>query len=441
MGTRRTISAAALALAMAVMAIGCSDTETTGPEAKPDVAEGGATLEEEPDPTLPGPVPEDLATPAPDVQTSANSTLMTFSTEDNQFDAGVDNQGWYSETDGGGDSNDNYIAGRLGGEEHRNFFTFDLSALDPGDDVVGATLEVTRFSIDSDDQSETYSLFDVDTDAASLNDNDAFDAATFNDIGSGTGYGDFTVSTTTGSSGDVLSFDLNSAALADIEAAAGGFFSVGGCVPTADDDTEWLYGFSGGSGVQRLVLEVAPSSNSGDVKTGTSSSSQAKETELVDCKGVIEVAIDILPFSTANNVALDDPGLLWVALLTTEDFDASSADPSTITLGDDDGSDTPVADPPREPLQAKMRDVDGDSDADLLLGFDIESLVDNGDLDGSSESLTMNGQTNSRDPFRGSDAVVPNGGRENDSGGDDGAGDGGRNGGGGGGDDGGRGGI
>ena len=195
------------------------------------------------------------------VTAPASADFATFNTSDSQFDAGLDNQGWWSDTFNNSDGNTNYTVGwrsLSGGQEFRNFFTFDLSSLT--DIVVGATLEVVRYSYFSPDASETLGLFDVTTDAATLNNNVGTNAAIFNDLGSGTSYGTFVVNSYSFSSTELLSFSLNSNALADINAAKGGFFSIGGALQslTKGIPTEFIETSSGGFGIQRLVVETQP---------------------------------------------------------------------------------------------------------------------------------------------------------------------------------------
>lgn len=121
--------------------------------------------------------------------------------------------------------------------------------------------------------------------------------------------------------------------------------------------------------------------------------------------GTIRVDVDIKPNSDENPVSLRGKGLLPVAILTTDDFDAAEVDPSTVTLGDDDGDDTPVPEKPNGSLFATFEDVDGDADVDLLLHFEVEALVESGDLDSSTTELTLNGETSDGTPIRGTDIV------------------------------------
>lgn len=121
---------------------------------------------------------------------------------------------------------------------------------------------------------------------------------------------------------------------------------------------------------------------------------------------VIPVEVDIKPGSDPNSVNTRARGVLPVAILTTADFDAAEVDPSTVTLGDDDGNDTSVAERGRSGrLHASLEDVDGDGDADLILKFSIQALVANGDLTTATTELFLNGSTAGGDAIGGSDAV------------------------------------
>lgn len=118
----------------------------------------------------------------------------------------------------------------------------------------------------------------------------------------------------------------------------------------------------------------------------------------------LSVAIDILPGSAANPFNLKSGGTRPVALLSTESFDATSADPESCTLGDGDGDDTPIARRKDGSAMAEVTDVDGDGDADLVLSFEVQALVDRGDLTLDSTALELNGRW-TRGSLRGADAI------------------------------------
>jgi hypothetical protein len=185
---------------------------------------------------------------------TAYAASFEFNTFESPFNPPSDNQGWWHSILGHS-QNGNYLVGRQSQLAiFHNFFTFDLSSLT--DPIVAARLEVQRFSSNSLDPTETYELFDVSTDAATLNAFGPANAAIFNDLGTGNSYGAFVVDIGANPA-DLLSFPLNNTAVNDINAAAGGFFSLGGAVTSAPffafDQT--LFGASSSSGIQRLVLE------------------------------------------------------------------------------------------------------------------------------------------------------------------------------------------
>ncbi len=122
---------------------------------------------------------------------------------------------------------------------------------------------------------QTLGFFDVSTPAATLNNNQDTNTAIFDDLGTGQSYGTFDVSTS-GSETGILSFTLNATAIADINAAAGGFFSIGGALDAeslSSPGRQNLFGFSnnasGRRSVQQLVINVPePSSVLGTLAFG-----------------------------------------------------------------------------------------------------------------------------------------------------------------------------
>jgi hypothetical protein len=107
--------------------------------------------------------------------------------------------------------------------------------------------------------------------------------------------------------------------------------------------------------------------------------------------GPIAVAIDIKPDSDANNVSLMSRGPVDVALLTTEEFDASEADPVTLSFAGAPG-----------PVRCLMQDVDEDFDMDLLCSFAVEDMSE---LAEDSEEATLQGQTTEGTPIMGTDSI------------------------------------
>jgi hypothetical protein len=80
-----------------------------------------------------------------------------------------------------------------------------------------------------------------------------------------------------------------------------------------------------------------------------------------------------------------------VAVLSSADFDATQIDPATVTLGDEVGSDTPVAQRPNGRYYAEVEDVNGDGLPDVVFRFRVPELVANGDLSEGTTSLVLRG--------------------------------------------------
>jgi len=90
-----------------------------------------------------------------------------------------------------------------------------------------------------------------------------------------------------------------------------------------------------------------------------------------------ERPIDIKPGSYPNSINLKSKGVVPVAVLTTDDFDASTVDPDTVLFAG------------ASPLRWAREDVDGDGDTDLLFHFKTQEL----DLDENSTEAFLTGYT------------------------------------------------
>lgn len=106
--------------------------------------------------------------------------------------------------------------------------------------------------------------------------------------------------------------------------------------------------------------------------------------------GVLEVDVDIQPRDSRNRVSLRRTGM-WVAVLTTPDFDATSVDSSTVAFG-------PAGATPRRVVET---DVDGDGDIDLSMKFPIRATG----LDTSDSEACLSGETLHQTEVEGCDAV------------------------------------
>lgn len=112
-------------------------------------------------------------------------------------------------------------------------------------------------------------------------------------------------------------------------------------------------------------------------------------------QSVVEIGIDIKAGGNPNNINLKSKGLVPVAVMTTEDFDASTVDPVTVSFAD------------ALPVRWTMEDVDSDGDTDLLFHFKTQEL----NLSKDSTGATLTGITYDRQAIEGTDTVniVPKG--------------------------------
>jgi hypothetical protein len=168
--------------------------------------------------------------------------------------------GWYRSRPSGIDhipSNRNFLVGDLtDGTTYRDFFVFDLSALQHPvtsamfsavvSDDLGVTNPAGTF--------ETWTLFDVTTDIAVLTSGSS-PTATYQDLGSGTVLGTMTYSTA--DRGHGVSFEFNSAALAQLNSTSG-LWAFGGAVTTLDNASrsESIFHDSGVDSMAQLTINL-----------------------------------------------------------------------------------------------------------------------------------------------------------------------------------------
>ena len=88
------------------------------------------------------------------------------------------------------------------------------------------------------------------------------------------------------------------------------------------------------------------------------------------------MVIDIKPGSDENNINLKSRGVVPVAVLTTDGFDAGTIDPATVQFAG------------AAPVRSMLKDVDRDGDKDMLFLFRTRQL----DLDQDSTEATLTAQ-------------------------------------------------
>lgn len=160
-----------------------------------------------------------------------------------------------------------------------------------------------------------------------------------------------------------------------------------------------------GAGNVDFDIELTGQTSSGQVITATATASDGSTSEFSGANIVAHppVLIDIMPGSDLNPINLAQYGVIPVAIITTESFDASVVDASTVVFASADA------------FQSALEDVDGDGDLDMILHFRVQDtnlseiyaqlLADSPDLNQQSVALSLNGKTIYDEVFAGIDAA------------------------------------
>jgi hypothetical protein len=100
---------------------------------------------------------------------------------------------------------------------------------------------------------------------------------------------------------------------------------------------------------------------------------------------VVTIAIDVKPGSFLNSINPKSQGVIPVAILTTDTFDVTTIDPSTVHFG----ATTTEA----FPVHSALEDVDGDGDTDMVLHFETRATgIQCGDTSAPLTGKTLGGQ-------------------------------------------------
>src|SRR4030095_9043491 len=113
----------------------------------------------------------------------------------------------------------------------------------------------------------------------------------------------------------------------------------------------------------------------------------------VGVQTTILIAIDIKPGTLPNSINPRSKGVIPVAILTTDTFDATVVDPTTVRFGPNGTEAAPV--------QSALEDVDGDGDTDMILHFKTQ---DTGIVCGDT-SASLTGETFGGQAIEGSDSI------------------------------------
>lgn len=114
----------------------------------------------------------------------------------------------------------------------------------------------------------------------------------------------------------------------------------------------------------------------------------------------VTLDIDVQPGSSQNNVNPGSQQMVVVAVLTSEQFDASQVDPQSVEFGPGKA--------PEAHGRVHLDDVDGDGDIDAVLHFKIAAS----DLQCEDRDVLLSGKDYGGQPFVGTDEINPVGCRQ-----------------------------
>ncbi len=187
------------------------------------------------------------------------------------------------------------------------------------------------------------------------------------------------------SGGHLFIADLSSNRIRRVDAATGIITTVAGT---------GSFGFSGDGGPPTSARLAFPTGvavdNAGNLFIADSFNNRIRRVQAP----LTAVDIDIKPGSDPNAISPANIGLIPVAVLTTDTFDALTISPSSVQFGPDGATIAHGS--------GHLEDVDNDGDVDLVLHFGTqETGIQCGDTEASLTGETFDGQA-----IQGSDSVV-----------------------------------
>jgi uncharacterized delta-60 repeat protein len=120
----------------------------------------------------------------------------------------------------------------------------------------------------------------------------------------------------------------------------------------------------------------------------------------LDAPTILNVSVDVKPDSSNNVIPLQANGVIPVAILTTDAFDAASVDPSSVCFGS--ASDPTARDCSAKQGTGHLQDVNGDARTDLLLQYETPQT---GIRPGDTQAC-LTGQTYGGVSIEGCDQIV-----------------------------------
>ena len=126
---------------------------------------------------------------------------------------------------------------------------------------------------------------------------------------------------------------------------------------------------------------------------------------------LLEIMLKLTQGEGARNINMKSQGKIAAAVLSIADsgagdgFDATTIDPTTVTLGDGSDPDAPVAGNKHGKPMVSWPDLDEDGLKDALFHFNTQDLVEAG-LTAETTELVLHGTTTDGVEFSGTDAVA-----------------------------------
>jgi probable HAF family extracellular repeat protein len=115
---------------------------------------------------------------------------------------------------------------------------------------------------------------------------------------------------------------------------------------------------------------------------------------------------DLQPDDATNTLTLKRTRTVSLAISSNPWFNAQSVNAASVTLGDEQGSDTPALRDRKGKVAAVYRDIDRDGDLDLVIDFDASEMVNKGDLTSSTTKLVLLGKRTDGRALRAVESVI-----------------------------------